>query len=156
MTTKNLDNCVHVLDRFVKAAREIAWSADENNQKGFQDDVGVAFETTADFANLRILQHAPVSVFEVEWRGTGSCPYDLQCDFFRVLARFAEPALFVEYELESEAMVFHVITGATTGTSRHGHLAQIRMLGRSVRELIERVMTHRREMEKQCRIVEPD
>jgi hypothetical protein len=75
-------------------------------------------------------------VYELEWRGEGTCLADLNCDFYTLLARFAMEVAFVQRRLANDRLAYECLIGFTSEGIINLYRIQFSITGARVRWIL--------------------
>jgi hypothetical protein len=76
-----------------------------------------------------------VVAFDLEWKGKGKAPADINKDFYKIYGEFAEREQYIKRETHKNYMTFWIIMGCCD-KNFHGHLLRINIVGSRIKKLL--------------------
>lgn len=127
------NNLLNSLQRFIEHASDPIWTA-ESTYIAHNVTSGLFHYRTFNELSRRL--EGATLIFEAEWLGEGTSMQDVSRDFFAAYGLFAEQSQFIECTCQQDAIVFRIASGRT-GSHAHGHLVEIRLVGKQVDRVLE-------------------
>lgn len=127
---------IGLLARFYHQAETSSFVREPSD--GIEIDVSDLFAGDM-FEEVSLRSHRDVSVFELEWKGSGKALADIRQDFFKCYGQIAEQTQFINETVLRDSIVFDIILGHLTpalAPSPYGYFLQFRLVGDRVREVI--------------------